>query len=135
MHPVSTDHCSGTCISTIARPCQRDEDSAGVQGRIVGQLGPSALLPAPPPADPLPAGGQAGPGGGPPAVDHCQLLPRPAQMREINNNMQLVEISFMLLIFLHHVHCTILIHNHCSLSNKDLGTTEGALRLPTNCLN
>ena len=29
------------------------------------------------------------------------------------------------------MHCTILIHNHYSLSNKDLIGTEGALRLPT----
>ena len=85
MHPVSTDHCPGTCISTIVRPRQRDEDSAGVQGRCVGQLRPSALLPAPPPADPLPAGGQAGPGGGRPPLDHCQLLSWPAQMRQLED--------------------------------------------------
>ena len=70
---------------TIVRPCQRDEDSAGVQGRCVGHLRPSALLPASPPADPLPAAGQAGPGGGSPPVEHCQLLSWPAQMRQLED--------------------------------------------------
>lgn len=44
--------------------------------------------------------------------------------------MYLVEFSIIFFL-LQHVHCTILIHNHCSLSNKRLISSEGALRLPT----
>jgi len=40
-------------------------------------------------------------------------------------------LSSLLYFFLQHVHCTIFIHNHYSLSNKDLIGTEGVLRLPT----